>query len=240
MIDTHSFVGSLNPCLSASPEVLLQGMMKHKINFAILTHFTGHFYNFLEGNHYLRQIIDGWENFYGYLSANPYYVEHSIADMKKHLPNNKFVALHFNPLNWGMGWYEEPVLELLNAYRRFVKPLACYFPAEEYSVAQRLANDFATMQFLLLDIKSAEWDEALKLAKNCPNIFLCVNPYLLPQDIKKACELLGAHRLIMGSNFPLFPQSVVLRLIEESGISEREISLITSQNAKKFFRIGEE
>ncbi|MBC7328943.1 hypothetical protein H5T88_01135 [bacterium] len=240
MIDAYSFIGNLNPSLSASPEAVLEEMKRNNISFSILTHFTGYFYNFLEGNHFLRQIVDGSDCLYGYLSANPYYIQHSISDMRKHLPHDKFLALHFSPQYWGMEWYEEPVLELLNAYRRFVKPLVCYFPSEHYSVAQKLANDFATMQFLLTDIKTSEWDEALKLAKNCPNIFLCVNPYLLPQDIKKACELLGAHRLIMGSNFPLFPQSIVLRLIEASGISEREISLITSQNAKKFFRIGEE
>ncbi|MGB9797670.1 MAG: amidohydrolase family protein [bacterium] len=240
MIDVHSFIGILNPALSSSPEELLEGMKRNNINISLLTHLTGYYYNFLEGNHLLKQIVDNSDSLYGYLSANPYYVQHSIGEMRKHFTNDKFLALHFSPKYWGMGWYDEPVLELLNAYRRFVKPLVCEFPAEEFHIADRLSKEFASMQFLLLDIKSKGWDAAIKLGKSCPNIFLCVNPYLQPQDIKKACELLGAHRLLMGSYFPLFPQNVVLQLIELSGVSEREFSLITSQNAKKLFHIGEE
>ncbi len=240
MVDAHIFVGSLNPYLNATPEAICREMEKHNITKGILTHFTGHFYNFLEGNYLLRQIFDNSPQFLGYLSVNPHYVQHSIGDMRKYLPNDRFVALHFSPTYWGMDWEEEPVKGLLNAYRRFAKPLVCSFSLPQFSVAERLAKEFATMQFLILNLKSEEWDEAIKLGKNCPNILLEVSPYLLPQDIKKACELLGAHRLIMGSDYPYFPFSVILHLIEASGISRGDISLITSGNARKYFRIGEE
>lgn len=237
MIDAHIFVGSLNPSLNATPEILSEKMEKHNIRLGILTHFTGHFYNFLEGNHFLRQMLDNSERFLGYLAINPHYVQHSIGDMRKYLSNDKFVALNFCPTYWGMDWEEEPVKELLNAYRRFAKPLVCSFSLPQFPIAERLSKEFATMQFLLLNVKSEEWEEAIKLAKNCPNIFLEVSPYLLPPDIKKACELLGAHRLIMGSDYPYFPFSTVLYLIEASGISQREMAMITWENAKKFFGI---
>lgn len=240
MVDAHIFVGSLNPSLEATPERILEEMEKHNISLGILTHFTGHFYNFLEGNYSLRQLFDNSNRLLGYLSANPFYAQHSIGDMRKHLSHHKFVALHFSPPYWGMEWEEEPVKEILNAYRRFAKPLVCSFSLKEFPIAERFSKEFASMQFLLLNVKSEEWDEAIKLGKNCPNIFLEVSPYLLPQDIKKACELLGAHRLIMGSDYPYFPFSVILHLLEASGISPREISLIRGENARKFFHIEEE
>lgn len=237
MIDAHIFVGSLNPSLNASPETISEKMEKHNIETGILTHFTGHFYNFLEGNYFLRQILDNSNRFLGYLSANPHYIQHSINDMRKYLSEEKFVALHFSPTHWGIDWEEEPVKEILNAYRRFAKPLVCSFRLSQFPLAERLSKEFATMLFLILDIKSEEWEEAIKLGKSCPNIFLEVSPHLLPQDIKRACEILGAHRLIMGSDHPYFPFSTVIYLIESSGISQREVNLITSENARKFFRI---
>lgn len=239
MIDTHIFVGSLNPSLNATPEKILSEMQKCGLTYGILTHFTGHFYNFVEGNHYLRQMLETSDKLFGYLSANPHYVQHSIADMRKHLTSEKFLALHFCPTYWNMDWEEEPVKEILNAYRRFAKPLICSFSLPQFPVAEKLAKEFASMQFLLLNVKSEEWEEALKLAKNCPNIYLEVSPYLLPQDIKKACEYLGSHRLIMGSDYPYFPFSTILHLVESSGVSEREIVQITRENAIKFFGIEE-
>lgn len=237
MVDVHIFVGSLNPSLNATPEMLCETMNRYNINLGILTHFTGHFYNFLEGNYFLRQILDSYDRFLGYLSANPHYVEHSIGDMRKYLYNQRFVALHFCPTNWEIDWEDEPVKEILNAYRRFAKPLVCSFLPSQFPALERLSKEFATMQFLLLNVRSEGWEEAIKLGKSCPNIFLEVSPYLLPQDIKKACELLGAHRLIMGSDYPYFPFSAILYLIEASGISPREMALITSENAKTFFHI---
>jgi len=240
MVDANIFVGSLNPSLNATPETISEEMQKHNAGLGILTHFTGHFYNFLEGNQLLQQILKKRRNLFGYLSANPYYVQHSISDMRKHLSNDKFLALHFSPTYWDMGWEEEPVKEILNAYRRFAKPLVCSFPSQQFPVAERLSKEFSSMRFLLLNVKSEEWGEAIKLGKDCPNIFLEVSPYLLPQDIKKACELLGAHRLIMGSDYPYFPFPAIIWIIEAGGISQREITLITSENARKFFPIEEE
>ncbi len=239
MVDSLVFIGDMNPSFVVPLETLVEEMKKANIEIGIVAHFSGVFYNFAEGNYLLGQLVEKQENLYAYLSANPHYPQHSIADMRKRLTNNKFVALYFAPTHWGVDWNDPSVKEILNAYRRFAKPLVAHFPRKDGSV-EGISKEFSPMKNLLVGIKSEEWKDALRIAKNSPNVFLEVGPFLLPSDIKMGVETLGAHRFIMGSNYPFFPISQVLYLIERSGISERDKMMLVSQNARKFFAIGGE
>lgn len=65
------------------------------------------------------------------------------------------------------------------------------------------------------------------------------SPFLYSSDIYKyAAELVGAEKILLGSDFPLMPASRVVREIMSSGLPEEEKNLILADNARRLLGIG--
>jgi len=59
----------------------------------------------------------------------------------------------------------------------------------------------------------------------------------LREVFRHTVDLVGAERVLFGSDFPLLPQSRCLREIEEAGLDEREKRLILGENARRLLKL---
>lgn len=93
----------------------------------------------------------------------------------------------------------------------------------------KIAETFPNINFVC---GHAGWDKpraALRLALNHPNIYLETS-WQPPIIIRRLCDKLGPHRLLFGSDYPLFSQGRALRNVR-TALNEAEFKLVAGENA---------
>ena len=64
------------------------------------------------------------------------------------------------------------------------------------------------------------------------------SPFLYqPQIYTLVSQLVGADKILFGSDYPLLPQTRLLQEINSAALTEEEKSLITGENARKLLGI---
>ncbi|MEM2788414.1 MAG: amidohydrolase family protein, partial [Candidatus Bathyarchaeia archaeon] len=69
------------------------------------------------------------------------------------------------------------------------------------------------------------------------NIILETSAMPMHRKIKEAVEKVGEDRVIYGSDMPFGHPSFEIRKVEVSGLSEKQIEMVLSVNARKIFRL---
>src|SRR5437773_12543863 len=81
--------------------------------------------------------------------------------------------------------------------------------------------------------------ECLAVATRCLNLLL--EPFTGGAELGKveeAVEKLGAHRVLLGTNFPRLNPGVALGMLADARLSDADRSLILGGNAAKLFQFG--
>ncbi|MEM1607603.1 MAG: amidohydrolase family protein, partial [Candidatus Bathyarchaeia archaeon] len=78
---------------------------------------------------------------------------------------------------------------------------------------------------------------SIDVARKHENIILETSAMPMHRKIKEAVEKIGEDRVIYGSDMPFGHPSFEIRKVEVSGLSERQIEMVLSTNARKIFRI---
>lgn len=98
-----------------------------------------------------------------------------------------------------------------------------------------LIKAFPDCTFILNHIGWESWRKAIDLACNNKNVFVETS-WQSPRVIRRAVDKLGAHRVIFGSDFPLFQQWQALELLREA-LTMKEYFQITSANAMRLLKL---
>ncbi len=94
---------------------------------------------------------------------------------------------------------------------------------------------FPDINFVLAHIGWESWRAMLKLAKKYPKVY--VETSWQPTNIiRRAVDTLGPHRVIFGSDFPLFKQSIAIEQVEQA-LSPYELAAVASANAARLLKL---
>ena len=105
----------------------------------------------------------------------------------------------------------------------------------EVEAIEPLIVDFPSVNFVLAHIGWESWRHVLNLAKKYPNVY--VETSWQPANvIRRACDLLGANRVIFGSDFPLLKQEVSLKQVQKA-LSTKELAYVLSANSRKLLNL---
>ncbi|MHB0913151.1 MAG: amidohydrolase family protein [Armatimonadota bacterium] len=216
---------------------VLAAMDKYGIDKAVLVPEMAVDSDFRRGNKELFDLIKGQDRLYGYLAVNPNYPEESIAIMRSAMSSPKFLAIAL----FGGASRPYPNLddhgEMLNAYRRFMKPVFVHAPsAEAVAAVEEMAREFPMMKFILGSMGGSEWKRAMTLTQLL-NVFAETSGSFDAEKIEEAVERLGPNRILFGSNLPAFDPACILALIRSSDIPESAVEKILSKNAEKLFNL---
>lgn len=99
----------------------------------------------------------------------------------------------------------------------------------EISAIEPLIAEFPTVRFILAHIGWESWRAALDLAKRYSNAYVETS-WQPARIIRRAVDALGANRVIFGSDFPLFSQSLALEQLR-AALSPLEFAMVASTNA---------
>jgi uncharacterized protein len=239
IIDVHAHLGT-GPWLIADQDALLRAMQRARIDTAVVSSRLAVASNFAEGNFKLKTVLETAPQLLGYLVVNPTYVEQSITEMRRYLGTPRFVGVKLHPDASGQPLDSAATREVVNAYRRYAKPLLVHvWGSAQVRALEALAAEAPTVKMIVAHAGGDAFAECLALATKCLNLLL--EPFTGGADqgkIEEAVAKIGAHRVLFGTNFPTLNPGVALGMLADAGISEAERAQILSGNAAKLFQLG--
>jgi predicted TIM-barrel fold metal-dependent hydrolase len=194
------------------------------------------------GNAEVKALLDENSQMRGWVVINPVYPERSAEELRRYAGGAKWVGAMLHPRMCGAHLASGPVREVLNAYRRFTKPLLVDVPDEEsVRELEALAAEFNTIKFVAAGAGGDDWQACALAAKRVVNIF--PEPFTGGTHrgkVERMVELLGAHRLLMASNYPEQNPGSALGCLVDAKIGDGEKQAILATNAVRMFNLRNE
>ena len=196
--------------------------------------------DFLQGNKDLLEAIRKDDRLYGYLVVNPVFPEESVRLMRQAMTLPKLVAMAMFQGSSKPFPNLDDCREILNAYRRFTKPVMLDVTScDAISAAERIAAEFPTIKFILGSMGGTDWKGVMGLSKHL-NLFLETSGTLDSEKIESAVENFGPRRVLFGSDLPFANPASMLALIQSSNIPKDIMSRILDTNARNLFGLRKE
>jgi predicted TIM-barrel fold metal-dependent hydrolase len=211
-------------------------MQKYGVERSIVSSTIGNSCDFQLGNMQIAQVVKANPALKGCVVTNINYPEQSQKDMHTYLGDDSFAGMLLT-----VGMRDKPVIlaeseELLNAHRRFVKPVFLHVPTKEaLFAANEIAKAFPIMKFVLLKMGGEDWRIATVLADRTLNLVLEVSGSFSPDKLKFAVERIGSHRLVYSSGLPYVDPSAVIGLVNDADISDADKRNIFENSARRTF-----
>lgn len=221
-------------------EGVLKAMQKYNIEKAVLVPEVAVDADFRLGNKEVFEIIRSDPRLYGYLVANPNYPKESIQMMRSGMLSRKFVALALFHGSSRPYANTDDYLEILNAHRRFGKPVFVDTPnAEAVESAEQMARDFPTLKFIFGGMGGRDWKRTMTSGPIL-NVMLETSGSFDAEKIEDAIANLSPGRVMFGSNLPFTDPSCMLALIQNSDIPKNTMDKILGGNARKLYGLDDE
>jgi predicted TIM-barrel fold metal-dependent hydrolase len=197
--------------------------------------------DFVEGNNQVRQIADANSGIFGYVTVSSSYPDESIQEMRLYLAKHSFIGTVLFPHD-GKPVRLAEVREIINAARRYTKPVLLYVENREGVIeASHIAQEFEQTKFILLNMGGEDWRFAINAARKHPNIFLDISGTLDPEKIVHSAATISPRKLIFGSGIPFCDPSLYAGMLEEATtLSSSERRRIWFDNALAVFSIEAE
>lgn len=214
---------------------LARVMERYGIEKCIVSSTYANSSDFIKGNAQTATIA-GKDGIFGCAVVNTQYPQQSIEDMRKYLTSTSFVALKVHAGAPGRTVTLQECADILNAHRRFGKPIL--LPAldrEAVIAANDIAKAFPGIKFVLLSMGGDAWRTAVALAEKTLNLILEVSGNMSPDKISECAEVVGPQRMVFGSNLPFADPVVTIGLVGDANISDGAKKLIFESNARRLF-----
>jgi len=191
------------------------------------------------GNAEIKALVDANPQTRGWLVINPAYPELSSEEMRRYAAGARWLGAILPSMLCEQGIATDACREVLNAYRRYTKPLLVHVP-DEATVhgLEALAREFTTLKFIAAGAGGDHWQDCLLAAKNYVNIFL--EPFTGGPHrgkVEAIFQSLGPNRILFASNFPDMNPGASLGLLLEAKISDGEKQHALSSNAMRLFNL---
>lgn len=241
IFDVHSYYGgALVPNTANSAASITATMQARGIDAAIVLAAHARAVDPVAGNRVLAKIIEQSPSLYGCVVTHVNRVESSITAMRELMQNRKFLGMVVT----GMG-DDEPVdkivaEEIVNAYRRYGKPLFLYARnGHMVHAALEIAKAYAMLKVVLLGMGGHDWRMAIAAAHASTNIYLETSGPLDRAKIPAAFATIGAHRILFGSGSPHVDPGAAMGLLDDTTLSPDVCRRIYADNARRLFALDE-
>ena len=237
IIDIHAEIGT-TPLwgVSFTDANLTRSMQKYGVERAVISSTISNSCDFKRGNAQIASVVKANKSMLGCLVVNLNYPEQSQEDMHAYLNQDAFAGLRLSSGVRGGYVMLAEAEELLNAFRRFLKPVFLYtFDKTSLLAANEIAKAFPGMKFVLLTMGGDDWRMATILAERTLNLVLEISGSFSPDKIPFAVEHIGSHRIVYGSSLPYVDPSASIALVQDADISDLDKRNILENSARKVF-----
>jgi len=189
------------------------------------------------GNAEVKALLDAFPQARGWVVVNPAYPDRSSEEMRRYLGSAKWLGAMLNPVLCGQSLMSADSREVLNAYRRYTKPILIH-TADEPAVREleETAKEFSTLKFIAGGGGGESWHSCLIAAKRTTNIFL--EPFTGGAHrgkLEAILELLGAHRVLFASGYPNLNPGAALGMLLDAKINDADKQTILTTSSVRLF-----
>jgi len=244
IIDLHAHLHPFSLSVGHhTPDDLLRDMDLHGIERASVSSALAILYNITEGNELLARDIAAHDRLLGYVFANPNDVDASIEQIRRYLERERYVGVKM----YSGGYIGRPldcpehrtILEVVAA--EFPHSLVLFHCGENdpanYAGLASVSAQFPNLTFLAGHMGSKLWRQALPVLAPCPNVVAEISaPVPARHRIEDAVRVMGADRVVFGSDFPIIRQGYMLGCVTEADITDAQRAMILHDNAARMLR----
>lgn len=194
------------------------------------------------GNAEVKALLAEAPQMRGWVVVNPIYPERSSEELRRYAANPRWLGAMIHPERTGESLASGATRELLNAYRRYTKPLLVHVGNEQAArEVEVLATEFNTLKIIALGCGGDDWQACAGVAKRATNVFL--EPFSGGPHrgkLEAILEAIGPNRVVFASNYPDSNPGAALGLWYDAKISEGEKQAILTTNAVRLFGLNRE
>ncbi|MCL6450440.1 MAG: amidohydrolase family protein [Acetobacteraceae bacterium] len=226
VVDGHCHVGSLRstPFIRLDTAGLLAKMNQNGVDRAVVTDLSGG----VEGTS--RAVREAQGRLWGFALLDPWDPE-APEVLERAVTREGFMGLKLHPGIHGFFANAAVVDPLLRAAQRLDVPVYVHSGTPPHSLPLQiadLAERFPGCAIIMghMGLYPSLWIDALRAAEKAPNVFLETSCMPVYRVIERAVELVGADRVIFGSDEPYGLMAAELSKIRGLRVSEREKDFI--------------
>ena len=241
-IDMHVHYGEKFPWLTLGriySDLYESVRERYDIDCMILSSTRAITYDMPTGNEELWRFIEQRPYMYGYIVTDPNRVGDSEREMQKYAgnaKNGKFVGVKVHGPYSNTETSSPRMEELFQMLGNFGLPVKIH--SERLDQLEELARKFPALRIISAH-GGVHGREMLMCIKNTRNVyvdFAASTPVHGAVDM--SVEILGAERVLYGSDLPIMSPSSAMGMIEEADITPFEKELIMWKNAANLFGIS--
>lgn len=236
IIDAHMHVGSKFGW-ECPPEAAIEMMNEVGIDKAIITGFgevPG------EDPNYLTEMVDILDKYrerfpFGFLRMNPWYGEKAVQLFVQTVEKHKNVrGLKLHPSSAPI-WPHHPfTLSLIKKAAEYGCPTYIHGGSDPMSLSLQIgkaASKCPEAKIILGHFGGFfYYNDAIKVARKYKNLYLDTTAMPYPQIIRKGVDIIGAERLLFGTDQPPVSPIVELKKLELAGLTDEEKDRILCKN----------
>ena len=198
----------------------------------------------VHANDRMVEISKEHDNVFGYCVVNPNYTDHSLAEIDRRVKQGmvgvKLAASRraddelLHPIADMAGSLDLPILQHVWHDRRRERPGQ---EASDACEVRTLARRFPDTQFILAHLGGGgDWTHSIRAVRDETNIWVDLSGSGVDTDmLHEAVEVLGASRLLWGSDLTMGTALGKLRYLERMGLTAAEVDSIVFRNACRIF-----
>ncbi|MDR7419049.1 MAG: amidohydrolase family protein [Armatimonadota bacterium] len=238
IVDVHTHAGKwMFPIAPASLDDLLGMERAAGIETCVVSSAPAIVYDFREGNAELAAGLDGRTGCFGYVVANPHYLEESLDEMAAYARHPKFVGLKLHHEQQAFAMDDPAVARLVEEAARLRWPvLAHTFSVAAAAHLRALAARHPALPFIMAHMGGAQWRQAIPVVADAPNIYLdpC-SSYAERGKVELAVALVGPGRVVFGSDATLFNPWFTRGMVDGAALDDETRRRIYWDNARVIF-----
>lgn len=237
IIDVHGHIGNWTFPMRCSTVSDLQDYMNRcGIERTVVSHSSAIMYDFVQGNRELAEAISGVTDVWGYVVLNPHYFRESLVELDKYKDHPKFVGVKLHPEQQVYRLVHRNVIGLLEKVSELQLPILVHtFPGQTHDLC-KVAREFPTIKFIMGHMGGDNWADGIEAAAACENVYLepC-SSFPDAGKINRAVEVVGAERVLFGTDSSLLNPAFVWGMLQDAGLGEDDLNKIAFENAREIF-----
>lgn len=229
-----------SPWIDVTPERLDHAMQRARFDLAGVASVRALAGDIQGGNEETRALLEANPRARGWLVVNPTYIERSTEEMRRRLSSTRWLGALIHPGRCAEALSSASTRELLNAYRRFTKPVLVRVEnSAEIRELEALAAEFNTIKFIAGGAGGDDWSDCMYAAKRVVNIFLePLSGGTHRGKLETMTALLGPHRILFASNYPEFNPGASLGLLMDAKLTDGEKQAVLLGSAVRLFELN--
>jgi len=242
IIDVHCGWGATASAPGWNDAATVQAALRERgIQTAFVASDLARHFDPARGNAEVASVASDGGDLRGWLVLQPDHLAEGNALMKRYLYHSERfvgVALYPDPTT-GRPVTLRQAAEVLNAYRRFAKPLLIAAPnAEAMLHVADIAREMSTTRVIASGMGGDDWREAVEIAVKPLNLYLDISGALSAEKIDYAIyHLHGARKILFASGAPHTDPAAILGLLDDLDLSPEDRARILSNNAQRLFNL---